>query len=124
MSTIDLEQRTYVYLVNTDVPMSAGKVGAQISNVSCQVPRLPPSNNKLMDNVSRTYIFASTTERMMLMLEYFGEELDIKWTVDSGSTTEYCFGVLTCIGWKRENTFYKNLTNDLKLYGKDYTIDH
>jgi hypothetical protein len=115
---IDLEERTYICLVNTDIPMSIGKSNAQIFNVAVQLPRLPLSNNKLMDNVSRTYNFGATEEEMMFFLKFFGEELDIKWTVDSGNTTEYTYGVLTCIGWKRKCIEYKALTNHLNLYGK------
>jgi peptidyl-tRNA hydrolase len=118
---IELESRTYIYLINTDVPMSAGKVAAQVSNVACQLPRLPDSENKLMDNVSRTYVFSSTEKYMLWLIKKFSDFLDIKWTVDSGSTTEFTYGCLTCVGWKRKDPLWKIFTNHLKLYGKDYS---
>jgi hypothetical protein len=105
-----LEEITYVFLINTDVPMSGGKVGAQVANVAVQLPKvkLKPLEDPC------TYILGACEEYMMWLLKNYGEDLGIKYTVDAGFT-EYTVGVLTCIGWKLKPN-QRVFTNCLPLW--------
>ena len=105
-----LDEITYVFLINSDVPMSGGKVAAQVANVAVQLPKaeLKPLEDP------RTYVLSATEDYMIWLLENFEKKLGIKYTVDAGFT-EYTVGVLTCIGWKRE-AWMRIFTDSLKLF--------
>jgi hypothetical protein len=77
--------------------MSGGKVGAQVGNVACQLPKakLKPLEEPC------SFVYGASEEYMMWLIRNYGskEELNIKYTVDAGFT-EWTIGILTCLGWK------------------------
>lgn len=93
-----LEDITYVFLINSDVPMSGGKVGAQIANVAVQLPR---ANLKPLED-PRTYVYSAPEDYMLWLIQNHEKTLNLKYTVDSGHT-EFTVGKLTCLGFKRES---------------------
>lgn len=108
----DLEEITYVFLINIDIPMTAGKVAAQVANVAVQLPK---ANLKGLCD-PRTFVLAAHENYMMMLIHKFKDLLGIKWTVDAG-LTEWTIGTLTCLGFKREE-WMKSFTVGLPLYGR------
>lgn len=108
-----LDKITYIFLINTDVKMSGGKVGAQVSNVAVKLPKV---ELKALEEPC-TYVLGASEKYMMFLLKHVGEELGIEYTVDAG-LTEFTVGVLTCIGWKF-NRDYRFLTEFLPLWNTE-----
>jgi len=94
-------------LINQDVPMSGGKVAAQVANVAVQLPNVEGEE-------ARTLVLSAPESYMNELIRDYQKLLNLKWTIDAGFT-EWTIGTLTCIGFKRE-LWMKTFTNGLPLF--------
>lgn len=108
-------KHTYVFLVNTDVPMSGGKVAAQVANVACQLPKAKLNTFE----EPCTYVLGAPESLMLALIKAYESKLNLKYTVDCGFT-EYTAGVLTCLGWKYAD-WIEPVTHTLPLWKEGLT---
>jgi peptidyl-tRNA hydrolase len=111
----DLKDKTYIFLVNTDVPMSGGKVAAQVSNVACQLPKVKLN----MFEEPCTYVLGAPESLMLALIKAYTRKLNLKYTVDCGFT-EFTAGVITCVGWKYQ-FWAEPITKTLPLWKEGLT---
>jgi peptidyl-tRNA hydrolase len=105
-----LKEITYVFLINTDVPMTGGKVAAQVSNVACQLPKV---NLRELEEPC-TLILGAPESLMLALIKVYESKLKLKYTVDCGFT-EFTTGVITCLGWKYQD-WAEPITHTLPLW--------
>ena len=110
-----LQEISYVFLVNTDVPMTGGKVASQVSHVACQLPKV---NLRGLEEPC-TLVLGAPESLMLALIKVYESKLKLKYTVDCGFT-EYTAGVITCMGWKFQD-WAEPITKTLPLWKEGLT---
>jgi len=93
---------TYVYVINSDLKMSRGKIAAQVSHVAMMLAEygLP---------IGRAIVLKATGE----ILREFIKRPEVKYIMDAG-LTEVPEGSLTCVGFI-QNSELRKITGKLRL---------
>ena len=103
MNEVDLNV-TYVYIVNSDLKMSKGKIAAQVSHVAMLLQKW------FKKPVGKAIVLKADEETLKRFLKF---KKQVKYIKDAG-LTQVPRGSLTCIGFI-QNEFFEKITKTLKL---------
>lgn len=111
----------YVYIINQDLKMSKGKIASQVSHVAMMLAvesiyqfntyDLPTIHDDYKFVIGKAVVLKASGEVFSEILKKYGYLLCYVKEGDAG-LTEVDKGVITCVGFNRDNSMYKMYPED------------